>query len=499
MKDKDYGAGIVPAVTLLLFLIFLIYRIALIFYPVQDAGGVEGNIIYFIQRLLDGHALYTDPEQPPYAIAQYAPGYYLIVTGVAKLLGAGPDDLMQLFAINRTVGLLFNLGFAVTVYRIAAAIFQTGSRLALIAATSSFVFLEISSYARPDSLHHFLFLLSVYFLLSGIRRSQEKRMPARYLVLSAGIAACALFAKQTSVVIPLVAGGWMLLHKRTKDFLRFAFTYAIFTLVFLVIIYFTGDLHLFYKNVVLGINNGINRGWYMHVILQPFYFRAGFIMLLLFLWVVYQLRKHQEPVVSFSLFALVLFFLLLNLVMLKNGSNAGYMTEWWTLLVILSAYCVKNFPLKKITKAGLALACCSILGWKLWVSHKMMLNTVSPSMKIAARAHYESQRRLAGKLLDTIAGKEGYTVFLNVYTPDNYLANLLHRHAVLPQMDIVVLSSYPDAKYDYKEFERSLSDGRIRWMIMNETGPQKRFFQLSLDKFEFFFNEAAFNIYQYKP
>ena len=110
--DKIISNRKVSLFTFLVFGIYLIYRIVLIFYPQPDAGGVENNVIWFIQRLLDGRHLYTDPESPPYAVAQYTPLYYYITAGIGKIIGISPEDVLSVFRLSRTVSLICNLGYA---------------------------------------------------------------------------------------------------------------------------------------------------------------------------------------------------------------------------------------------------------------------------------------------------------------------------------------------------------------------------------------------------
>jgi hypothetical protein len=132
-------------------------------------------------------------------------------------------------------------------------------------------------------------------------------------------------------------------------------------------------------------------------------------------------------------------------------------------------------------------------------ARKTVMSPLTPAVCTAAKNHYQNQKEFAAKIIGRLDKGDRYVLFLNLYTPDNYLANLLFRHTVSPQMDIVILASYPRHKYDYTDFERSLYDGRVKWMVMNITGPQKQFFNLQLDKFKLEDTGAAFNLYRYKP
>lgn len=486
-------------ISILVFLFYLAYRVALIFYPIQDAGGVEGNVLYFIQRLLDGRSFYTDPEQTPYAIAQYSPGYYYIVTGIARITGTGADDLMQLFAVNRSVSLVFNLAFIAVVYRMARSIFSLSAALSCLAATIAFIFLEISSYARPDSLYHFLCMLSLYLFMRFVKSGDENKHHRQLLIGSAIVAGAAIFTKQTAFVLPVVAGCWLLFQKKFRGLLIYSASYLAMLLLFFAVIYFFLDAGLFYKNAIRGVDNGISAGWFRHAILHPFYFRYGGLFVLLFVFVLLRLSREKEPLHRFVTMAMLLLFVLLNGVVLKNGSNPGYLTEWWTLVILLTIYYAAAPGTRRLPAVWLSLLCCAVILSKPLSEYRRLLNPLTPAVCRAAGSHYQAQRAFASQIISRLQKDDGYVVFLNLYTPDNYLANLLFRHTVSPQMDIVILASYPRRKYDYSDFEQSLQDGRVKWMVTNATGPQKQFFNLQLNKFEPELSGAGFNLYRFQP
>ncbi|MCX6315925.1 MAG: hypothetical protein NTW29_01435 [Bacteroidetes bacterium] len=500
MSPKLAAGKITWIVSALVFLVFLVYRVALIYFPMQDVGGVEGNVVYFIQRLLDGQTLYSDPEQSPYAIAQYSPGYYYIVTAVARITSTGPDDLLTIFAINRCVSLFFNLAFLFVVYSIARRVLSLTKINSFIAAALTFVCLEISSYGRPDSLHHFLFMLSLFYLMQSVKYDSDIKRSRNFLFISSMVAALALFAKQTSIVIPLLAGAWLLSQKKIAQLLRYGFIYIATVGVLLLLVFLFLDIKLFYKNVVLGINNGISPGWFLSVIVRPFYLKQGTLLLLLFLGCLYYLRKDHRPLSRLLLTLLVLLFLLLNILMLKNGANLGYLTEWWTLVILVSLYYTEQKTSVRYRSFYIPhVLLCGILMIKLFTSYGPLSQAVSPAARTQAKEYYLQQQAFAEKIKQGLSPGDQYVVFLNIYTPDSYLANILFRHTVLPQMDIVILSSYPMHKYDYADFERSLYDGRIKWLVMYKTGPQKKFFNLNLDKFELVDSTILLNLYQYQP
>lgn len=490
-------------VAALAFLACLIFRIAVLWYPTQDVGGVEGNIIYFIQRLLNHQTLYADPEQAPYPIAQYMPAYYLLVTGVARMAQAGPDDLTTLFTINRAVSLLCNLGMMLVVYRMARRFFSVPRQTAQLLSFTVFVSLDITSFGRPDSLYHLLFLLSLNFFMQALRNQANAVNDSRNIFAAAFFAATAIFTKQTAFVLPVSLAVWMVMNRQYRKLVFFSACYGVLLAVYLLLVFSFGNFLFFYKNVVGGVSNGIYAGWYISSIVRPFYLQKGLLFLLLFGILLYANRSSRQLHTRFLVSTLTVLFFLLNIVMLKNGSNPGYMTEWWVLLLLLLASTNAIIPaatMQALQKRILAFAC---YGGMLVLFVKPLFPYIkavsSRASWQAAHQHFEAQQVFARSLQSRMSpgGKEA--VFLNVYTPDSYLQNLLFREAVLPQMDIVILASYPRKTYNYAGFKQAIQTGGIKWMVVNKEGIQQQFFDLQLANFRLVDTQANFNLYTATP
>lgn len=487
--------------TLLVAGFFLLYRVAGIFFPHPDAGGVEGNVIYFVQRILDGQPVYTDPEQPPFAIAQYAPAYYYLVAGIARVSGSGPDEVFALFVVGRVVSLLLNIGLARIVLSICRKIFDIPVLRSGITAGLCFIFLQSTSFARPDSLYHVVFMLSLYCFLRWFR--QEASSAGRnWLVAAALLSAATFFCKQTGIVLPCVFGLILIIQKRYKLLVQFSLFYLVtFSAMFAVTGFFLG-FDLFLKNALQGINNGISPGWYLRVVFLPvFASGAGFLLLPAFVIVLWLALKETRPALRLSGSLLLLFFICLNGIALKLGSVAGYLTEWWIFLFIQLAYYWPVFTRKR----GEAVAMMAttvfvlILGIKTWQLMPDMQTKWKALTSSRRMEPYFAEKKLAGQMLNRVPPGKNFAVFMNMYTPDSYMSNLLFRQAVLPQFEIVTISTYPLKKYDYTRLEQGLQNGRFPWMMMREKDTVKRFFNIPLNHYNPVESAAGFTIYQFKP
>lgn len=501
LSEKFFSSRTTVLYAAIVFGVSIIYRISLIGLTMPDVGGVEGNIIYFIQRILDGQPFYTDPEKTPYAIAQYSPSYYYIVATIARLAGAGPDDLLLLTGVNRSVSLFFNLAYITTVFLIARNIYSVSARAAFVTAVLSFIFLEITSFGRPDSSNHFFFLLTLYLFMKVLKK-EEAGGSTRLLTSGAAIVAViALFSKQTSFVLPLIIGWWLLWKKKYNQLLWFSAAYIATAAAFFFMVSQLLGYTLFYKNAVLGINNGIGLGWFRHAVLEPFYLGYGLLFLCLFICVWFLIKKETRPLLHFSGTALVSLFILLNLIAFKNGSNPGYLTEWWTLLILLAAFYWKTIctAASQVSDKLPLVLLWFVLTMKLIGVSKSVLKTASPSLRAAAYTAYAQQKALADTIRSSLGENDKYVVFLNYHTADGYLSNLLFRHAVAPQMDIIGLAAYEGKVYDYSDLDRALTDGRIQWLVTKTTGVQKHFFRILLHKFDYVTTAAGYNLYRFKP
>jgi len=499
--DKKFPGKFVTAFGGTVFLAYLIYRLMLVFFPHPDAGGVEVNVVYFIQRILDGQSFYTDPELPPYAIAQYSPLYYYLVAGVAKLSGSGPDNVFALFITGRIVSLVFNIAFVVVVFLICKKIMSVSLQRSVIVSFAAFVFLQITSFARPDSLYHFFFMLTIYYFLAAAKREEETK-PFRSFILLAGVfAVLALFSKQTAIVLPVIMGLWCILKKKHRNLFLFSLAYlSVTVLFFLGISHFLG-VDLFFKNAIQGINNGVSITWYRNVIFIPVYTGYGLVFLAFFAAVLFCIKKDKRQLMKLSGFMLFLLFVLLNGIALKFGSVPGYLTEWWTMLFILTAYYWPSFCMmaSRIHRWVPAITVVLLFAMK----GAEIVNPISEKIQALSSPllmkGYENEKTVAERVKSRLQPGDRFVVFTNIYTPDSYQANFLFRHAVMPQMEIVALSTYPMGKYDYTDFERGMQEGRFTWMLMKAKDSPEPFFNNRLDKYQLEETINGYKLYQFKP
>lgn len=494
-KIIDRTAFLIPA---LVFLLFVVYRICLVYYPQPDAGGVEGNVIFFIQRLLNGQHVYTDPERGSFAIAQYTPLYYYLVAGMARLAGITADNLEQVYQVSRIFSLLLNLVFAGMIYSAGRRLFGMPVQKCLAAGALSFIFLEITSFSRPDSLLHVLMIASVYFFLSSAKTT-ARTARRNYLLLASFIAAIAVFAKQTAIILPVLFTGCMLPGKRWRELPVAVAVYLLTVATGLFFIVASGEGTYFLSNIIGGISNGFRFSWFRSVIFEDFYLSFGLILVPAFFFLLWKTQQDKNGLLRLTGLLIAGLFVLENMLVLKHGSNIGYFTEWWSLLFLLLAY---YWPAKGEYQ-GLSVLMnavfCFICLVKAFTLAAPLGNMRNDRQFAFARQRLNGEMQLARYIEQKDPSSSGPDVFTNFNTAESFLSNLLFRRAVGPQMDIIGLSSYEDKTYNYSGLLEALRSGQVRWVIMRTQGPQLVFFDHKLDRFKPDTVMAGFSIYKYQP
>ena len=488
------------AFTFFVFCIYLLYRLLLITNPHPDIGGVENNVVYFIQRVLSGESLYTDPEKVPYSITQYSPLYYYITKAIGSLLGIRAEEVMRVFMLSRTVSLCLNLLYACIIYLIGKNVFSLSMRRSFIVAMMAFIFLDMSSFSRPDSLNHVFFLLSIYFFLLGLKKESEGRNTNHLVVASGVIAACAFFSKQPAIMLPVIVLVWYLWKKQFNRLFYFFISYAIASIIILLLILQSTSLGVFYKNIVLGVNNGINLNWYWSHIITAFFQNFGLIFIPAWIMVHFLLKKENALYLQFCRIYLVGVFFICNLFALKFGSSVVYFTEWWSVLFLIFAYywdtIVKiigsvNEGITSSIIFFIILLKLALISYPLRVQMKKQYRETGTQM-------YQTEREIADYIKNQTSGLE-YPVFNNLYSPESFLNNFLFREAVMPQFDIVIFGTYARQVFDYSDFKQRLNTGKIRWVITKPSGSQLKFVYPNPEHFQLRDTLQGYNIYEFKP
>jgi hypothetical protein len=226
-------------------------------------SGEEQNVIFSIQNMLGGEALYRDPSQFPFVVTQYTPIYYDLCVSICRWLGLQPDNLRGIYLVGRLISTAATLGSSLVMVAILAR-YSGLDRVTRF--TLAFLLpLAIGPWAcvaRPDPLY---LLLVVASLWAAMRYAETLRLPM--LVTASMLLLAAFYTKQTALFLfplPLVVRfarqGWSGL--KAQD-----------ALVCLVV-YGAGAVFMtpaMLRNFAVGLGNGIDLSYAFREVYKPIF------------------------------------------------------------------------------------------------------------------------------------------------------------------------------------------------------------------------------------
>lgn len=475
--------------TLFCFMFMLIMRIILIFSPASDlGGGVEQNVIYSIQMLLDNGTLYTNPHFLPFSITQYTPFYYYLCGLTANLTGLDPaQHIRELYIICRTWSLVFNLISALAIYLISRRIFSVNKLVASIISFTSFVFVLLWDIAaRPDSLHDAFALWAVYLLLRYLHQSQPAKKNLIILAGAALLSVAAIFSKQSGIQLPIIFLGFFLF---TKDWRSAGFVVLVTAVAFGGLLFLYKSLYgeAFLLNVIGGVDNGISLPYFTKYVMGKSLFRLEFIPLALlaaYISIVKMEIIRGTLTERFLCFCTGGMFFFATATALKQGSSIHYYFLFLSLaLVLLFKYFVnppapsadtllfKNRRFQSQAPTFIYLVYIQVLlAANLMVQYHNVENfRYGETARIRAKRDVAAGQ-VASFLKENLPDQTEAYVFANLPIQEkianrSFIDNILFRYCAIPQLDIFESSTSPSKVLGYSNIEECMRNGKIKFII----------------------------------
>ena len=486
--NRFLGAGMVLA--LFLSLLMLMVRVLLVYARTADLAGMEMNVIYGIQRIMSHNGLYTDPQQPPFAIVLYSPLYCYLVAGIAKLLRLQPGiDLLVIYEIGRWANILFNIASACIGYRILRDIFTVRRSAACLGAALIWLcFYNINYAVRPDSMKSFFFILGAYyFLLSG------NTGKSKHVIIAAISGCCAAFAKQDGIIFCLVILVFYLWRKEYRLFIMALTAIAVTQLCFHAIMTALYG-QAFFLNTVKGLDNGISIEWLKFAFKgypqRMFFFIAlGIGAGILFLW-----RGDSGAHRALGLLALTTFCAESALI-LKFGSVPAYFVDFHNL-----AFIVTGLILGRTIGTGedifyqrlfaVLVICALLIVPSYHLTDAKIFQTINDSRE------YDADVALA-KMLVPMLGCDSSRAYITTTRP--FLLNLAQPYVLDPQPDIADTCLYRRHVYRYDLFDSLVVRGKVRFMVRKSTDPPPAIkLGASLSRFRYWITVGQAGIWRYE-
>ncbi len=472
------------------FLLLFLGRVGLISSYHHDLGGVEPNIIYGVQQLLDGKPLYSDPNQPPYAVVMYSPLYFHFTAAIGRLTNVNPHEPIEVYRISRSVAFFFNLVFIGMLLLILVRHFNIRVLVAMVVCSLVFSYLRITDFGRPDSLYHLMALMTMAGFLEYLKTEQQ-----RWWVLASVLSVVSIFAKQSGLIVPFILLFYLMFYG--NNFRQLLQTLGIMVISFAVLwLLFSGDSYVFWQNVYQGVSNGVSWDWFKRRILF-FYMRelALFAGLVLALSALFLVRDYSNSK-KFVGVAVLGFFFFALLTSLKWGSMPSYFTPFLTMGWIgITAWLYSDQQTIKYHQDavfGLVALCC----FATEVPHKY--NTFRD--KEDTTAYYQS-KQVANYLKEeaNIQPTDHLLALVDkqYLMEKHFLNNFLFQHAILPSKDIFTCCSYPLKKFDYSILNKQAEHGLIKYLVRNKNASKATFFHFKFQDYEKIKVLDGYEVYRY--
>ncbi|HMQ48275.1 MAG TPA: hypothetical protein PKA00_12685 [Saprospiraceae bacterium] len=424
---------------------------------VYDLEGVEQDEVFTLQRVLAGYPVYENPQEPPFAVTQKTPMYHYLCACLGHLFGVDPQEPHQVYQLNRSVSLGLSLGLLLLAFFIQTRLFAYTRMAASGICFLIFLCAEMHLFARPDSLFSFLFLAAIGTMMVYLKTGGQPR----YLWLAVGLSALAIFSKQTAIVLPpLVLGYVLLIERRFGRFIQGALLFIVlFGLLFWLLS--AGKPSVFIANVVGGVRNGIDLGWFFEYIYNASYKKFGLLLILGLLiirswWDI----KGTDPLKSFIAFFLLFDLIYTHLIALKWGSTPSYFTEFVNITLIAAPLYFREWLEKEAQPRA------NRLEWLVFLLMLSLIPVHTSEKGLMAPIFSQQPEAFAEceQLSAHVKSKYELQPGTWVLSDDELLKLFLFENALLPQDDILY-SIYLYGDYDNSRYVALMQSGQVPLVI----------------------------------
>ena len=439
--------------SILLFVINLFLRLHIIPFYGVEIGGIEINIIDGIAKILSGKKLYGDPTSPPYDIFQYSPMYYYLVAGLANLLDISSADPQKIFILSRSVALASNLLTFLIIFYIARH-FLLSRTNSLLAGIFSFVILTQHYYSRGDSFYCFLFFVSILLFLKYLEKKNSN-----YLLLCVAASVCCILTKQSGILLPIVITLFLILNKDFKAIGIIAVSFLVLSLIFLIFAGKIGGIESIYRNVVLGVKNGMSF-YLIESFFNDKYYRQASLWVIIGFYLSFRLFKKSEGIgfyfILFILFSSLIFAFVTGL---KIGASLNYFIECFMLTFLAGLIYVNKYEPKIFRSIFYVYFILSIaiktaeLFSAIYISH----------FRSDQYENYIVERDVCDYMLNKLHLKNSEYVYLNFR---GYSELFLQNNSILNQKDVnCMVAIFAKPEIDFTSLLENADAGLITYII----------------------------------
>lgn len=451
--------------SVLICILLLLLKVYVSFSFLPDISGSETSTILPIQRLLDDLAIYTDSEEPPFLMTQYAPIYFVLTSTLLKIVGFLPVEVHKIFIMSR----LISIGFTLLTTLVIWLVLRKNKNVQILTATlaSCFVFQILSFWfltsSRPDSL---LVLLTSIFIYAVYEAIESKNSNSIWWILAIFIGVTAFYVKQSGAIHSIVLGIFCIVQGQWKLVLKLIGFGILFFIIYLFILPIT-SIPIFFMNIVGGVANSASWGWFYDWTLQRLLLQFAPLLAINVVVVAFLFQNKQSSFLLFLAISSIGFFLFATMTALKIGAGVGYYQDYLIAAVILLVtYFAENNTGLNLQNSFNTLVTCMYL---CFVSIHCLLFVYMSYTHVPLsnfRGKYIEEMDLANFLIKEKGLKDNQWVYVCNAGDFNgyYLNHFLYRNAIAPFSDIVFLADRNNT-FDFGKFRQMVDDKKIKYVI----------------------------------
>ena len=450
-----------------LFLLTLFLRFVLVGTYKADFGGSDQNVVYGIQRLLLGEALYQDPAQPSYAIIQYTPLFYYVAAATARLFGIGGHAVHPVYEVARSLNILFNL---LTILILAGILRTRAISRERLWTYSLPVIMVLTThyYTRIDSLQLLCFTAAMAAYIRYLKFGG-----AGWILIAALLGGACIMSKQSGVLSVGIIG-FSLFFQQRKYLLAVIFgATSIGTAAGIAWICSNGNWLAFYQNAYLGLKNGLDLSWLYTIFISQFYFDLILCYFVSFMIARHAFKASTDKVYQFIGTGAVLSFLFALITGLKIGSSNNYFTEMLVFVLmglpVLLQSDYSSTVLFRVRGRTISIRLFAGIAFFVLVTSKTMglFTSIYIEKRLVSNTkEYDNEQQLLAYFKDSLKLQDGQHVY---FTNRIYLDNFFIGYSVMPAKDVIYQTYTANpTTFNYKPFIGGMNNGLIKYVVIND-------------------------------
>lgn len=405
----------------LLLLGYVINRATVIMTTNVELTTGESNNMWSILNVLNGKNLYTNPENSPYEIYQYAPFSQYVYVGIAKLFSS--LDYIDLYKLLRFVNLLFNCMVAYVCYR-----FIRRHDISIINALVGTFFCmlllgDMCWYVRPDA-------LSVLFMIAACVTAYYSFSQNRLIFVSALFTAMAFGTKQDAIqLLAIIPVSFFLIKKYCLGLIYLFSALALCAMIFCSLYFYYGEVYI--HSIIGGVSITPSVMFAFGVLnryLQLYNF-FPIVMIVASIWSILKLKEQEDVFLALLVIGTFIFAMGTSL---KPGGHPGYYTLSNILGTLLMAVLLREMQYKNVISVF------SVL-WAFYFFSGMVLHYTSRSFDFSCDRYEKA--KISAQKLHQVLPKD-----FKLYTTDIYLKLELAEHTILPNTEF-----YPESPFNIQK------------------------------------------------